>query len=149
MASFNALLCLTSAQNAVTAPLSPAATTVPSTDSAGAPLFDSETLQLTDAVLKNVSKTLQNESLAAIFGFSSTSSIAETATKRANNRNCKLLPGDWLWPSDLIWDIFNILLGDGLIKTVPSAAPCYKSWPEYNEAKCAAITASWTSSNFQ
>ncbi|KAH8676858.1 FAD binding domain protein [Tricladium varicosporioides] len=133
-------------QDAVTSSLIAAATTVAISDTS-ALLFSSESVQLTDEVLVEVAKTLQNDTLAELFGFSTVNSTLAAISKRWEGRICKLLPGDWAWPADFVWDILNILLGDSLIKTVPSAAPCYKDWPEYDPVKCAAIEASWRSSN--
>jgi hypothetical protein len=59
------------------------------------------------------------------------------------------MPGDWLWPVDLVWDIFDILLGGVLLKPAPLAAACYPSWPEYDADLCTTITPNWLRSNLQ
>src|SRR5690349_21447305 len=89
------------------------------------PYFDWETVQLSDA------------DLAQAFA----DAPAPAAAK--GGRQCKVFPGDAAWPSDAVWKTFNASVGGALIKTVPLAAPCYKSWPQYDAAKCAQVTANW------
>jgi hypothetical protein len=111
-------------------------------------LFSYETKQLTKGVLEDVSAALQNNTLASMFAFGSNSTTSKlTVSKRSVNHSCKVMPEDSLWPLDLIWDLFDGLLGGGLIKTVPLASYCYPDWPEYNASKCATITADWLSSD--
>ncbi|OQE29394.1 hypothetical protein PENSTE_c002G02164 [Penicillium steckii] len=106
--------------------------------SSGAPLFESETLQLTDSSLSHLSK---NES--ALFDFGKNDSTLHTRSFGA----CKVFPGDWLWPSNWVWWLFDELLGNALIKTVPLAASCYSSWPEYDAEKCSTLNSEWNDSN--
>ncbi|KAF3390356.1 putative FAD-linked oxidoreductase [Penicillium rolfsii] len=124
---------------ALTAPVTAQlADQVSSESQAGVPLFTSETLQLTDEALATVS-----DNQSALFQFGNTS----TLNARTLN-GCKVYPGDFWWPSRLVWNLFDTFLGGALIKTVPLAASCYSSWPdEYNAATCASITANWTNSN--
>ncbi|KAJ5918308.1 FAD linked oxidase N-terminal [Penicillium verhagenii] len=105
---------------------------------AGAPLFESETVQLTDQSLSTL-----NSSQAALFGFGKNSSRPSTLQRG----QCRLLPGDKSWPSDSVWGQFDELLGGALIKTVPLAAPCYPSSPEYDSDTCKNVTDEWTNSN--
>jgi hypothetical protein len=108
------------------------------------PLFPSEYIQLTDEVIANLTAIDLGE--AALFGFDSDNTISS----RTSALSCKTYPGDKLWPSKLTWWIFNILLGDRLIKTVPLAAPCYDGWPSVeNAALCTTITNNWTDSALQ
>ncbi|KAJ5397076.1 hypothetical protein N7509_005189 [Penicillium cosmopolitanum] len=107
--------------------------------SSNAPLFESETLQLTDESLSHLSK---NQS--AYFDFAKNDSSLHT---RTFGNGCKVFPGDWLWPSEWVWWLFDELLGGALIKTVPLAASCYKSWPEYDANECETLTSEWTDSN--
>lgn len=109
-------------------------------------LFSHERVQLTEDVLSDVSAALKNDTLSSMFGFAS-SSTSNAVAERGLRHRCKTMPGDFLWPVDLVWNIFDILLGGRLIKTVPLAAPCYTDWPEYNATKCAAITADWLNSD--
>ena len=112
-----------------------------STDSV--PYFPSEPTQLTDAVLAN----LESLNLTGIEYFSFGN--ASLAALKRNAAVCKLLPGDESWPSDVLWTVLDLLLGGALIESVPIAAPCYSSQPEYNEAECATITSLWSSPEFQ
>jgi hypothetical protein len=113
---------------------------VSSTSQAGVPLFTSETLQLTDDALATVS-----DNQSTLFQFGNASSLSARTVN-----GCKVYPGDFWWPSKLVWTLFDKFLGGALIKTVPLAASCYSSWPEeYNAATCASITDDWTDSNLQ
>ncbi|KUJ11049.1 FAD-binding domain-containing protein [Mollisia scopiformis] len=96
--------------------------------------FAWESVQLTQSVLTNL--TNLNLTNIALFKYP-TSTAASTS-------QCKVFPGDADWPGPVTWEILNILSGDALIKTVPLAAPCFTSWPEYNATECAIITSSWS-----
>lgn len=112
---------------------------VSSSSAAGVPLFTSETLQLTEDALSTLSS---NQS--ALFQFGNASSLSARTVS-----GCKVYPGDFWWPSKLVWSLFDKVLGGALIKTVPLAASCYSSWDEYNADTCATITDDWTDSNLQ
>jgi hypothetical protein len=131
------------AQALSTASLKAAATVVADTTVSAPSLFPQERVQLTEGVLADVAATLQNNTVASMFAFASNSSSNSTVTKRSVHHSCKLMPGDSRWPLALIWDVFDLLLGGSLIKTVPLASYCYPEWPQYNAAKCASITADW------
>lgn len=62
---------------------------------------------------------------------------------------CKSYPGDLLYPIDIAWNVFNLLLGGRLIKTVPVGAPCYDQFGRRDEAKCATVAANWGDALFQ
>lgn len=142
-----AAVSVASAQDTnVTASLSVAATTVAATASSAPTLFPVETVQLTDDVLADVVATIQNDTISSLFAFAN--STNSTVSKRSGH-SCKVMPGDFLWPIGLIWDIFDLLLGGRLIKTTPLAASCYKAWPQYNAETCATITSEWLTSNLQ
>lgn len=115
-------------------------TKVSSASEAGVPLFESETVQLTDKSLSPLDRKQ-----TALFGFDKNDSRPSTPHKG----DCKLLPGDKSWPSDTVWGQFDDFLGGALIKTVPLAAACYPSWPEYDSEKCKNVTADWTVSYMQ
>ncbi|KAJ5111065.1 hypothetical protein N7532_001600 [Penicillium argentinense] len=104
----------------------------------GAAFFESETLQLTEASLSQLS-----ENQSAWFDFAKNDSDLHTRSFGG----CKVFPGDWLWPSEWVWRLFDELLGGALIKTVPLAASCYSSWPEYDANECETLTSEWTNSN--
>ena len=96
-------------------------------------------MQLTDGVVESlIASQLSN---VTIFTFKN-----ETAVKRRRTtcERCKTYPGDPLWPSEGIWNLFDVLLGGALIKTIPEAAVCDPAWPVYNAAKCEEL-----SGNFQ
>lgn len=85
-------------------------------------LFDFETIQLKTSDLAQL-----NASMQALFTFGNASSV--DASSIASSRSaCKVFPGDAAWPADDVWDIFNDLLGGGLIKTIPIASSCYNGW---------------------
>ena len=59
------------------------------------------------------------------------------------------MPGDSMYPKDIVWDIFGLLLGPkSLIKTVPLASPCYTNWGDESASKCAYIDANWSNNSF-
>ncbi|KAI0883298.1 FAD-binding domain-containing protein [Annulohypoxylon maeteangense] len=104
-------------------------------------LFDGETQQLTDAVIANL--TDLELSNIALFSFQNESSLNETLAKRTVPGICKTYPDDPFWPFSSTWHLFDILLGGGLIKTVPYASSCYSSFKDYNSTKCEFITNNW------
>lgn len=63
--------------------------------------------------------------------------------------SCKTFPGDLLWPSKLVWKVFNLLTGGALIETIPIGAVCFKNNDHYDEAKCQDILDHWTESATQ
>ncbi|OJJ43548.1 hypothetical protein ASPZODRAFT_145903 [Penicilliopsis zonata CBS 506.65] len=143
---------LARAQSSSSSALTAAATTVAATAASGAPsLFPYERVQLTEGVLAELCAALKNDSLADLFAFGSSSnstSADSTVEKRSNvKHSCKVMPGDAGWPSERVWDLFDILVGGNLIKAVPLASYCYPEWPNYNADKCATITADWLTSN--
>lgn len=107
---------------------------------AGAPLFESEKFQLTD---QDIAKLSHNLSALVKFG----SHGADKSTHPTGK--CKVFPGDHQWPSQYTWSALDNLLGGALIKTVPLAASCYSSWPEYDSEECARISSQWTDSYLQ
>lgn len=128
--------------------LAPAATTVTVSPAASAPpLFPLETVQLTDEVLANVAASIKNETISSLFAFGNVSTSSDASKRSA--RQCKILPGDLLWPTGFVWEIFDLLLGGRLIKAAPLAASCYPEWPEYDSDTCATITSEWLTSNLQ
>lgn len=107
---------------------------------AGAPLFNSEKVQLTD---HDIAKLNHHQSALVKFG----SHGADKHTRSTGK--CKVFPGDDQWPSQSAWSALDNLLGGALIKTVPLAASCYSSWPEYDSEECARISSQWTDSHLQ
>lgn len=134
------------AASSTTSSAAAAATTV-AADSSDADInyFTAETVQVTDAVIADISDTY-NDTIASLFDFGSndTSDVSERSSA-----SCKITPSDAAWPSKIVWSLFNVLLGGRLISTVPSASPCYHNWGDYNAAECEYITGNWTDSFFQ
>lgn len=118
--------------------IEPAAQLVPETTATGAPLLKAESFQLTDAILNRISEDPQTSLFTDLFAFDDDRAIKTQAGA------CKIFPGDQDWPSANIWDIFNKLLGGGLISTIPIAASCYDSeWGPKDLAKCNAVISSF------
>jgi hypothetical protein len=114
-------------------------------DSSAAPvdLFKAETAQLTDDVIANLT-SLQLSNIT-LFGFDT----PEAANaKRGLFSGCKTYPGDLLYPSELVWKVFNLIAGKSLIKTKPYASPCYDSFGNYDAAKCAVIDSNWANNSY-
>jgi hypothetical protein len=130
-----------------TVSIAPAATTVPTDSAAGIPLFDVETVQLTDPVIADLLNDDQVSQYAHLFAFDNSTAIGASARTRRVRRaaKCKTYPGDLLWPSKIVWGIFDLLLGGALEPIIPLASPCYKDsvYNNYDATKCAAITAAW------
>ncbi|KAL4969926.1 FAD-binding oxidoreductase [Aspergillus stella-maris] len=117
--------------------LSDATTTV----SSSATPFAGEAVQLTDDDLASI----QNKSIANLFQFSNESATASAL--KTTQHSCKLMPGDDGWPSEVAWEVFNLLVGGSLIKPAPLAAVCYPDWPEYDADACSTITTDWITSD--
>jgi hypothetical protein len=123
-----------------------AATKVPVTLVAGAPLQEAETLQMTDKVIERLANDSATSAFAEYFAFDNANG---SQTRRAHSAPCKIFPGDSDWPKDTVWDVFNMLLGGALIPTKPIAAPCYNSqWGKKNAAKCTDIISNFTNPYF-
>lgn len=121
--------------------LAPAAAIV---DGGETPLFNAETLQLTDEVVSNLTAIGLDASLFA-FGADLGAVVVE---KRSGA--CKVFPDDQQWPSPSTWNLLDLLSGKRLIATIPSASSCYNDWPaETNPGECSYATSNWNSSFFQ
>ncbi|KAK9423322.1 hypothetical protein SUNI508_04216 [Seiridium unicorne] len=127
--------------NASIAAIAPAEEQVATDSSAlGVDYFGFEAIQLTDSIISNLSTSIQNISDADIFSFGNSDDVA---LRRRTFTSCKLHPDDRLWPSKIMWTLFNLVLGGRLIEAVPLSAVCYPDWPQYDEAKCEVVTANW------
>jgi hypothetical protein len=126
----------------------PAATTVPSGSSAGVDLFKSETVQLTDEVLREIDAQADGADVLALVGFEIDTDSA-LASQSRHSGACKVFPGDKNYPQPETWSLFDGLLGGALIKTIPIAAPCYKSSGVYDEVKCADVSNRFTIADLQ
>jgi hypothetical protein len=138
-------LCLSAASARSAISVQPAAETIAATPVGGAPLANAEKLQLTETVLERIKSENATAEIAALFDFQSNQTLSERG-----RAECKTYPGDDSWPEEWVWDIFNLLLGNALIPTVPIAAPCYDSkWGKKDQAKCNAIVSAFTTSSTQ
>ena len=127
----------------------PAATSMPATSPAGAPLQEAETLQLTDEVIERLASDSATAEYAEYFAFDDNSSANPASVRRAASASCKTFPGDAAWPKDVVWDVFNALLGGALIPTKPAVAPCYDSqWGQKDSAQCMDIANNFTNAYF-
>ncbi|KAF4918377.1 FAD-linked oxidoreductase patO [Colletotrichum viniferum] len=100
-----------------------------------------ETVQLTDAVLANLTQLeLSNISL---FTFPDTEGVEKRVLP---NNKCKTFPGDLFYPTELVWKVFNLLTGGALIKTVPLGAACYQG-EHYDAEKCQYLLDNWSNSD--
>lgn len=99
---------------------------------------------LTDAILAKLTDLDLEEISSFQFG------DADSVEKRSHSghASCKTMPGDFLWPGEISWKVFNLLTGGALIKTVPIGAVCYEG-EHYDASKCAEILENWTSSDTQ
>ena len=123
----------------------PAAAFVPATPVAGAPLQEAETLQLTDAVIERLVTEQDVSEYAEYFAFDDSTAASDARVRRAASASCKTFPGDLAWPKEIVWDIFNVLLGGALIPTKPIAASCYDSkWGKKDGAKCTEVANKFT-----
>ena len=122
--------------------VAPAETTVSNTL---VTLLPAEALQFTDSVFDRIANDNATSNFADVFAFESNSTL--------NGRrlsNCKTYPGDNLWPSKLVWNIFDLLLGRRLLTTEPIASPCYDSkWGSKNLAECNALVNRFTKATTQ
>ena len=109
------------------------------------PLFDYETVQLTDAALERTEASHETATISKRVAFAPI--IESQLHPRNSSRKCKVFPGDQEWPSDSEWSTINDVLGGALISTIPLASPCYTNWGNYDNEKCAAITAGWSISS--
>lgn len=120
-----------------------AAQKVDTVSKSGAPWFENEAVQLSSDSLSHL-----NRSQAALFDFAQNDTDLKARTW-GRWSGCKVFPGDLLWPLPVVWNLFDTLLGGALIKTVPLAAACYSSWPEYDSNECKTISSQWTDSHIQ
>lgn len=136
------LACAALASAALAVAVPPAAETLAAdVTPANLPLFDFETVQLTDNVVAAIRDNADFGEYASHFEFEDTSNSPLSVRARRARRapRCKTMPGDDLYPSKAAWDTFDILLGGALEKIVPIGSPCYNNsaYGNYDAAKCA------------
>ena len=141
-----ALKCLIYLRAVIATPtILPARESVPFDSAVETPLFDCETVQLTDAALERIKVSHETAKISKRLAFAPI--IESQLLPQNSSRKCKVFPGDQEWPSDSEWSAFNDVLGGALISTIPLASPCYTNWGNYDSEKCAAITAGWSISS--
>jgi len=125
--------------------VAPAAATVSTNSPAGVALFPNEAVQLTNDALNEAARQTSQINVVSLFGFDN----EEETPHGISSGQCKVFRGDSDYPEESVWSAFDSLLGGALIKTTPIAAPCYKdsAWNDYDEAKCADISARFTTSD--
>lgn len=107
-------------------------------------LFEEEALQLTDAVLANLTDlSLTNVSLLYF------NDEDKTMQSSGLHRRCKAFPGHASWPSRLMWRVLDLVTGGALIETVPLSAACYNDFGVYDGARCDEVTSSFANSSLQ
>lgn len=133
------------AQVASSSSIEPAATSIPYVAISGAPLQTAEILQLSDAVISRIASDEATKDYAQYFAFEN--STIENADRSL--ASCKAFPGDLNWPTKLVWDIFDALLGGALIPTVPIASSCYDTkWGKKDTSECASVVSNFTNPLF-
>ena len=121
--------------------MAPAGELVVDGDTSSVPLL-AEQFQLTDAVLANLTEL----ELSDISHFQFPDAAIDN---QPDFSDCKTFPGDRLWPSSLVWKVFDLLTGGALIKTIPIGAVCYENHEHYDVAKCDELLEHWTETGTQ
>ncbi|KAK3688916.1 hypothetical protein B0T22DRAFT_407656 [Podospora appendiculata] len=117
-------------------------TVAPAADAVVANSQEPEALQLTDAVLANL--TAHNLTEAPLFAFGEDLEKRDTTyVNLVSTASCKTFPGDKAWPAKPVWAVFDLLTGGALKETVPIGAVCYPGNKAYDAAKCADLLAHW------
>ncbi|KAF2627204.1 hypothetical protein BU25DRAFT_469653 [Macroventuria anomochaeta] len=124
---FAALAAAQSSVPSFTASVAPAAETVTTVSTpANVPLFDIETVQLTDNVVAELQSNPEVAEYASLFEFGDANSTAAVRSRHARSaQRCKTMPGDALYPSKLVWALTDLLLGGALEPIVPIGSSCY------------------------
>ncbi|KAJ4309494.1 hypothetical protein N0V94_008902 [Neodidymelliopsis sp. IMI 364377] len=127
---------LVTAQSVVpsfTAAVAPVAETITTISTpANVPLFEAETVQLTDDAVAELQSNPIVAEYANLFEFGDANSTASARARHARRAvRCKTMPGDTLYPSKLIWGLVDLLLDGALEPIIPIGSPCYPK-SEYN-----------------
>ncbi|RYP42170.1 hypothetical protein DL768_010392 [Monosporascus sp. mg162] len=119
----------------------------PASTNATAPLFDGETRQFTDAVLKNLTDLQLTNTI--LFAFPDVFAKADVELRPAINSTCKTFSDDFVgFPGSVTRRVFNLLLGGGLIQTTPFASPCFSDFGNQDADKCAHISTNWHNDSY-
>ncbi|KAF7560285.1 hypothetical protein G7046_g3875 [Stylonectria norvegica] len=98
--------------------------------------------QLTQQVLAN----LTDHQLSNISLFYFDEDFSHTNRVHKSSPQCKVIPGDALYPNSVVWKVLDILSGGALIKTVPLGSACYDG-DHYDETKCQFLLNNWNVSD--
>jgi hypothetical protein len=71
-----------------------------------------------------------------------------TIPSDAGFRTCKALPNTQSWPPDTVWSKLNDTISGNLLKPLPPGSVCDPALPDHNNATCATVYNSWSSSGF-
>jgi hypothetical protein len=121
-----------------TASVAPAAETVSSTSTpANVPLFELETVQLTDDVVAELRSNKDVAEYASFFDFGDAN--ATTTRNARSTQRCKTMPNDALYPNKAVWKVFDLLSGGALEPIVPIGSACYpnSAYNNYDAERCA------------
>lgn len=143
------LLCSSYANAQSSRDIPPAAANVSKESAAGAELFSNEAIQLTASVLAGLHNQDEVAQYATLFAFYNASNNPEEPSEPAGE--CKTYPGDTLWPSTDLWEVFDDLLGKALSPIIPIASPCYRdsAYDNYDASLCASVTEGWVEESTQ
>lgn len=127
----------------------PAAANVSNESAAGAELFSNEAIQLTNSILAELKNHNGLAQYAPLFAFSNDSNSNEESSEDAGD--CRTYPGDPLWPSADLWNVYDDLLGNALSPIIPIASPCYRDsvYDNYDASLCASVTKGWVEESTQ
>lgn len=127
----------------------PAAANVSKESAAGAELFSNEAIQLTNSILAELKNHNRLAQYAPLFAFGNDSNSNEESSEGA--RDCRTYPGDSLWPSADLWNVYDDVLGNALSPIIPIASPCYRDsvYDNYDASLCASITEGWVEESTQ
>lgn len=124
-----------------TASVAPAAETITTVQTpANVPLFEAETVQLTDDVVADLQSNPEVAKYASLFEFGDANSTVAARARRARRAlRCKTMPGDALYPNKLVWSLTDLLLGGALEPIIPIGSPCYpdSEYNNYDAERCA------------
>jgi hypothetical protein len=141
------LVFLSGIPSLVLGAIAPAAGTVSAADF----LFPFEKIQLTEAILANLSRHLHTSNSVQHLSFAKYT-LPGRADGAQTRKKCKTYPDDADWPSPADLETFGDLLGgNALIKTVPEASVCFSGDGTVvgNSTECQALTAGWGNSTLR
>lgn len=85
---------------------------------------------------------VQISSASLVKGTMALGLVATASATSSPGYNCR--PGQACWPSNKEWEKLNSTLSGNLHRTIPYAASCYYSDPNYDPSACAVVAANYT-----